>query len=81
VLRIKAPDQPRPFRTPGIFFNGWLPIVPALGVLVNGYLMCSLGRANWARLIIWLVLGLIVYFSYSVKHSKVQKLLKSAENN
>jgi APA family basic amino acid/polyamine antiporter len=79
VLRIKAPDQPRPFHTPGIFFNGRLPIVPALGVLVNGYLMCSLGWANWARLIIWLVIGLIVYFSYSVKHSKVQKLLKSGE--
>jgi APA family basic amino acid/polyamine antiporter len=81
VLRIKAPDQPRPFHTPGIFFNGRLPVVPALGVLVNGYLMCSLGWENWARLIIWLVLGLIVYFTYSVKHSKVQKLLKSGEIN
>jgi basic amino acid/polyamine antiporter, APA family len=79
VLRIKAPDQPRPFHTPGIFFNGRLPVVPALGILVNGYLMCSLGWENWARLIIWLVLGLIVYFTYSVKHSKVQKLLKSGE--
>jgi APA family basic amino acid/polyamine antiporter len=77
VLRIKAPDQPRPFHTPGIFCKGWLPVVPALGILVNGYLMCSLGWENWARLIIWLVIGLVVYFTYSVKHSKVQKLLKS----
>jgi basic amino acid/polyamine antiporter, APA family len=78
VLRIKAPDQPRPFRTPGIFFKGRLPLVPALGILVNGYLMYSLGWANWARLIIWLIIGLVVYFSYSIRHSKVQKLPASA---
>jgi len=79
VLRIKAPDQPRPFHTPGIFCKGWLPIVPGLGILVNGYLMCSLGWENWARLIIWLIIGLIVYFSYSIRHSHVQKLPKTAE--
>jgi APA family basic amino acid/polyamine antiporter len=79
VLRIKAPDQPRPFHTPGIFCKGWLPIIPGLGILVNGYLMCSLGWENWARLIIWLAIGLIVYFFYSVNHSKVQKLSRTAE--
>jgi APA family basic amino acid/polyamine antiporter len=80
VLRIKAPDQPRPFHTPGIFFKGWLPLVPGLGILVNGYLMCSLGWENWARLIIWLAIGLVVYFTYSVNHSKVQKLSRTAES-
>jgi APA family basic amino acid/polyamine antiporter len=74
VLRIKSPDQPRPFRTPGIFLGGRLPIVPALGIVANGYLMYSLGWANWARLFIWLAIGLVVYFFYSVKHSKVQAL-------
>jgi APA family basic amino acid/polyamine antiporter len=76
VLRITAPDQPRPFRTPGIFFGGRFPLVPGLGILANGYLMYSLGWQNWARLFIWLGIGLFVYFLYSVKHSKVQKLPK-----
>ncbi len=73
VLRIKEPDQPRPFRTPGIYFRGRLPVVPVLGIIANGYLMYSLGWENWARLIIWLVIGLVVYFTYSVRHSRVRK--------
>jgi APA family basic amino acid/polyamine antiporter len=74
ILRRTEPDQPRPFRTPGIYFDGRLPIVPALGVIANGYLMYSLGIWNWVRLIVWLIIGLFVYFLYSVKHSKVQAL-------
>jgi APA family basic amino acid/polyamine antiporter len=69
VLRRTNPDQPRPFRTP------WVPLVPILGVVANGYMMYKLGWVNWARLIIWLVIGLVVYFSYGRKHSKVQALL------
>ena len=74
VLRFTAPDQPRPFRTPGIYFGGKLPIVPALGVAFNLTMMISLGRANWIRLVVWLVIGMFVYFFYSIKHSKVQAL-------
>ena len=74
VLRFKAPDQPRPFRTPGIYFGGWLPIVPALGVAFNLTMMVSLGKANWIRLIVWLAIGMGVYFLYSIKHSRVQAL-------
>jgi APA family basic amino acid/polyamine antiporter len=74
VLRFTAPDQPRPFRTPGIFFGGKLPIVPALGVAFNLTMMISLGKANWIRLVVWLIIGMFVYFFYSIKHSKVQKL-------
>lgn len=70
ILRKTDPDQPRPFRTP------FVPVLPALGILANGYLMYSLGWENWARLFIWLAIGLVVYFAYSVKHSKVQKLGK-----
>ena len=66
VLRNTNPDQPRPFRTP------WVPVIPILGILFNGYMMYKLGWINWARLIIWLVIGLIVYYTYSVKHSKVR---------
>ncbi|WP_158909087.1 amino acid permease [Granulicella sp. L56] len=66
ILRRTEPDRPRPFRTP------WVPLVPVLGILFNGYMMIKLGWLNWARLIIWLIIGLIVYFSYSVKHSRVR---------
>jgi APA family basic amino acid/polyamine antiporter len=68
VLRYTNPNQPRPFRTP------WVPLIPILGVVSNGYMMYKLGWVNWARLIIWLVIGLVVYFTYSVKHSRVQAL-------
>ena len=52
------PGQARPFRTP------WVPLVPVLGVLFNGYMMVKLGWVNWTRLIVWLIIGLIVYFIY-----------------
>jgi basic amino acid/polyamine antiporter, APA family len=68
VLRYANPDQPRPFRTPMV------PLVPILGILFNGYMMYKLGYINWLRLGIWLVIGLIVYFGYSQKHSRIQKL-------
>jgi APA family basic amino acid/polyamine antiporter len=68
VLRHTNPGQPRPFRTP------WVPLVPILGVISNGYMMYKLGWVNWARLIIWLIIGLVIYFTYSVKHSKVQAM-------
>ena len=68
VLRRTNPSQPRPFRTP------WVPLVPILGVISNGYMMAKLGMWNWIRLIVWLAIGLVVYFTYSVKHSRVQAL-------
>jgi APA family basic amino acid/polyamine antiporter len=66
VLRSTNPAQARPFRTP------WVPVVPLLGVLFNGYMMYKLGWLNWARLIVWLLIGLIVYFAYGRKHSRLQ---------
>jgi APA family basic amino acid/polyamine antiporter len=68
VLRHTNPNQPRPFRTP------WVPWIPILGVIANGYMMIKLGMWNWIRLVGWLLIGLVVYFTYSVKHSKVQAL-------
>jgi len=65
ILRSKNPDQPRPFRTP------WVPVVPILGILFNGYMMYKLGWVNWARLIVWLIIGLVIYFTYSRYHSRV----------
>jgi APA family basic amino acid/polyamine antiporter len=68
ILRKKNPAQPRPFRTP------WVPFVPIMGIVFNGYMMYKLGWVNWARLIIWLIIGLVVYFTYGRHNSRVQKL-------
>ena len=65
VLRSTNPGQARPFRTP------WVPLVPILGIISNGYMMYKLGWINWARLIVWLVIGLVIYFAYSRYHSRV----------
>jgi basic amino acid/polyamine antiporter, APA family len=69
VLRRTNPGQARPFRTP------WVPVVPTLGILFNGYMMYKLGWVNWARLIVWLAIGLVVYFTYSQHHSRVRNAL------
>src|SRR6185295_9400900 len=53
VLRRTNPEQPRPVRTP------WGPLVPLLGIAFNGYMVYKLGWVNGARLIIWLVIGLV----------------------
>jgi len=70
VMRYTNPRQRRPFRCP------FVPLVPALGIVFNLGLMFSLGRHNWERLGIWLAVGLVIYFAYSRRHSK---LLASAE--
>jgi APA family basic amino acid/polyamine antiporter len=67
VLRKTDPALPRPFRTP------WVPFVPILGIIVCTGLIYTLGPANWLRLIIWLVIGIFIYFGYGVKKSKLQK--------
>ena len=48
-----------------------LPVVAGLGILVNGYLMHSLGRDNWIRLVVWLALGLVIYFGYGRYHTRL----------
>src|SRR5215212_404323 len=58
VLRYRRPELPRPFRTPLV------PVVPALGILICGYLMYGLPPDTWIRLIVWLVIGLAIYFLY-----------------
>ena len=58
ILRRTDPDRVRPFRTPG------MPWVPIVGALICLYLMLGLPRATWERLVIWLVIGLAIYFGY-----------------
>jgi APA family basic amino acid/polyamine antiporter len=67
IMRVKSPDLKRGFRTPLV------PLVPILGILVCGAMIFGLGLANWMRLIIWMVIGFGIYFSYSIKHSKLHK--------
>ncbi len=66
VLRHTNPGVHRPFRTP------FVPFVPVGGILVCGYLMYSLPRDTWLRLIIWMAIGLTIYFSYGRFHSKLR---------
>jgi APA family basic amino acid/polyamine antiporter len=66
IMRRTHPDTPRPFRTPLV------PLVPVLGILVNLLLMAGLGWTNWARLIVWLAIGLLVYFAYGRMHSRLR---------
>jgi len=68
VMRKTQPDVRRPFRTPLV------PLVPILGILANFGLMLGLGIANWLRLVVWMAIGLAIYFTYSRKHSKVRVL-------
>jgi APA family basic amino acid/polyamine antiporter len=66
ALRRKNPDQPRPFRTP------WVPFVPIMGMLISLLMMIGLPGDTWLRLVIWLIIGMCVYFFYGRYHSRVQ---------
>jgi APA family basic amino acid/polyamine antiporter len=65
-LRRSDSDASRPFRVPGV------PIVPVLGILFCLLLMAGLPLVTWVRLVVWLVIGLIIYVSYGRNHSKLR---------
>lgn len=67
VMRKKMPNAPRSFKTPLV------PFVPLAGVLVCFYLMYSLPYESWVRLIVWMALGIAIYFAYGKKNSKLNK--------
>jgi basic amino acid/polyamine antiporter, APA family len=66
-LRRHAADTPRPFRTPSV------PWVPILGILFCLALMLGLPLVTWMRLVIWLIIGLVVYFLYGARHSRLRQ--------
>lgn len=70
IMRRTRPDLPRPFRTPLV------PIVPALGVGFNLLLMFSLDSLTKIAFVIWMALGLVIYFSYSKSRSHLQLSLR-----
>ncbi len=66
IMRRTQPDVHRPFRTPLV------PLVPILGIVANAAMMYSLGPDNWTRLVIWLVIGQIIFFGYSRYNSRLR---------
>jgi len=66
-LRYKRPELKRPFRTP------WVPLIPILGAAICMLQMYSLPFDTWLRLIIWMAIGMVIYFTYSVHHSELRK--------
>jgi basic amino acid/polyamine antiporter, APA family len=66
VLRIKEPRLRRPFRTPAVY------VVAPLGTLSAVFLMCGLPLDTWLRLAVWLLIGLVIYGFYGMRHSRVQ---------
>jgi len=67
ILRKSRPDAERPFKTP------FVPLVPILGAGICFVQMASLPADTWWRLIIWMALGIVIYFSYGRKHSKLNR--------
>lgn len=68
IMRYRHPEAERPFRAPLV------PLVPILGIISCLILMFSLPPENWWRLIVWLMLGFLIYFSYGRRHSVLAKL-------
>lgn len=67
VLRYKQPDLPRTFKTPG------MPVVPAIGIVFSIWLITFLQPATWLRFAVWFVIGLVIYFLYSRRHSLLNR--------
>jgi APA family basic amino acid/polyamine antiporter len=68
ILRVKEPHRHRSFRVP---FN---PVTPLLGVASCIFLMTGLPNVTWVRFIAWLIIGLIVYFTYGIRNSVLHKV-------
>ena len=67
ILRVKEPLKHRSFKVP------FSPVIPLLGVATCIFLMTGLPAVTWLRFVIWLILGFVVYFTYSIKHSLLHK--------
>jgi len=63
VLRRTRPDQPRTFRLP------WMPAVPVFGVVSSVFLILQLDPETWLRFLVWLAIGLVIYYAYGRRHS------------
>ena len=70
VLRYKQPTLHRPFKTP---FVPWIPLAGTIACIIQ---MIFLPGVTWVQFVIWMIIGVIIYFSYSIKHSKARALQK-----
>ena len=66
IMRVRRPDIPRGFVVPAV------PVVSTLGIVVCGAMIYGLGWTNWLRLGVWLVIGLVFYFGYGMRHSRLE---------
>ncbi|MEU8104308.1 amino acid permease [Nonomuraea muscovyensis] len=73
VLRYRSPELPRTFRMPG------MPVVPAVGAVFSVWLITFLAPETWLRFAVWFLLGLVIYFAYSRRHSELERAPKSRE--
>ncbi|MBL7261787.1 amino acid permease [Paractinoplanes lichenicola] len=67
VLRRTRPDMPRPYRVP------WSPVLPLLGIAFAVYLMSDLPWDTWVRFVVWLVIGVLIYWLYGYKNSRLRR--------
>lgn len=72
VLRRTRPDLHRAFRTP------WVPLIPILSVAASVWLMLNLPTETWLRFAVWMALGVIIYFAYGRRHSRINAPLGRA---
>ena len=73
VLRVRHPELPRTFKTPAVWFVG------PMGALSSLALMAYLPLTTWLRLLGWLVIGLVIYFFYSTRHSTLRQPDKTSQ--
>jgi APA family basic amino acid/polyamine antiporter len=67
VLRVREPDRPRPFRVP------FAPVTASIAIVACAYLMIKLPLVTWVRFFVWLGIGVLIYFLYGIRHSRIRQ--------
>ena len=67
ILRRTRPDLERGYRVP------FVPVFPLIGTALCVYLMVDLPGTTWLRFLIWMALGLVIYFAYGMRHSRLRR--------